>query len=335
MSHLDNLPSADLQVIIRPAVASDRAAIAYVAETADPTAAGQAHLTHRIDEWLAHTTGEFFVAEARAETSVRVIGLGKLTCLAPDEWWLEGLRVDPEFYSIGVSRALHRYGLQRLAHLARGVSGIIRFATDDDNKAVHKFATETGFSIVASFRHYAASAIAMTNRHAERWAAEFRALRNEDLPALRYFLERSTHYAEAQNGVFGGNWQAHMITPARLQTWLDEKAVLGWFDGEKLRGVAIISVSLVPVTDAEGTEGTPQLELRYLDALPGLLASMARSVRAFAAHLGYASVRYILPVVPDRLVAMEQSGWRIPENDIGRILLFSRPLQTASDEVDP
>jgi hypothetical protein len=44
-------------------------------------------------DWLADTQGLLAVAEHDG----RVLGLGKLTCLAAGQWWLEGLRTHPEF----------------------------------------------------------------------------------------------------------------------------------------------------------------------------------------------------------------------------------------------
>jgi len=52
---------------------------------------GDDYVPHVWGEWLADPQGLLAVAEHQG----RVLGLGKLTRLSEDDWWLEGLRTHP------------------------------------------------------------------------------------------------------------------------------------------------------------------------------------------------------------------------------------------------
>ncbi len=56
-------------------------------------------------EWLSDANGLCAVAEYQGHA----IGLVKLSCLAPGQWWIMGLRVDPDHQKLGVASRLHHY----------------------------------------------------------------------------------------------------------------------------------------------------------------------------------------------------------------------------------
>lgn len=86
---------------------------------------GEDYVPQVWDDWLADPHGQLSVAEIGG----RVVGLGKLTRLAPGEWWLEGLRVDPQWQGRGIGRALHEYhvGLWRKMGDSSALRLFIRF----------------------------------------------------------------------------------------------------------------------------------------------------------------------------------------------------------------
>ncbi len=82
----------------------------------------------------------------------RVVGYGKATELAPGEWWLEGLRVDPDCRSRGVGKELSRQVLQRTLEI-RPAS--LRLATADVNhESVHIIETVMGFKPRGRYRFF-------------------------------------------------------------------------------------------------------------------------------------------------------------------------------------
>jgi hypothetical protein len=144
-----------------------------------------------------------------------------------------------------------------------------------------------------------------------------------DIPDLLGFLERSAHLGEAHGSTMDRAWKCYRITSARLTTWSDHKQVYGWFGAEQrhLNGVVILG----PRADHAADE----MDMIYLDAAAGKLAVMSSAARGLASRLGYATIRYMMPMIPDRLVAIEQAGWRRPADGSGNACLFSRPLGSA------
>jgi N-acetylglutamate synthase-like GNAT family acetyltransferase len=301
------------QLTIRRARESDRPALEVIAAR---TWGGDDYLPLVFDEWLADPEGEFFVATLGAEG--RVVGTAKLTRLGPGEWWMEGMRVDPDLYGRGIGTTLHRYGLERAEALG---SGVARFATEQTNWPVHKMALKLGFTVAAQFLRYHADALPMRDL-----ADQFRLLGAPDLPAVRAFLDSSPYYERAQRSIIGRRWLCYFITDDRLRPWLEQGLVYGWHgqrhDPARLNGLVITGVF------QHRDDSAPELIITYLDAAPGGLAVMAQAVRGLTAHLGYQTVRHMLLVRPERLVAIEQAGWRRPPDNGGKASLFSRSLGT-------
>ena len=56
-------------------------------------------------EWLFDPEGLLAIAEFKG----KVVGFGKLTKLSQHDWWLEGLRVHPQFEGNRIASRLHQY----------------------------------------------------------------------------------------------------------------------------------------------------------------------------------------------------------------------------------
>ncbi|MBX3062608.1 MAG: GNAT family N-acetyltransferase [Anaerolineae bacterium] len=288
--------------IIRPAQERDRAALESIALRIGN---GWDYLPRFISDWLNDPTGEFFVVEVDSQ----VVGTGKLTRLSADEWWLEGLRVDPDFQGRGIGSLLHQYALRRASEMG---SGVLRLTTDEDNTSVQRMARKTGFAVVGNYLRYETSAYAH-----QMGADEFRAFVVEDVSSIRAFLKGSAHYQVAQHSTLARMWKAHRITDERLQAWIADQRVYGW-QRDSSAGMIIISARFDAMPE--------QLEVIYADAAHGGAAKMLRAVRGLAKKLGFNTLRYMVPVEPDRLVAVEQAGWRRPKDNGGRAVLFAREL---------
>jgi GNAT superfamily N-acetyltransferase len=90
------------------------------------------------DDWMADPSGEMFVAEYAG----KAVGLGRLTLLAASQYWLEGLRVDPEHQGRGIGSQMNDY-LNAL-WLERG-GGVIRLLTSSKRVQVHHMCERLGF----------------------------------------------------------------------------------------------------------------------------------------------------------------------------------------------
>src|SRR5258708_7178651 len=199
---------------IQQARETDRAAIENIsARTWD----GGDYLPRVLDEWFADQSGEFYVAVDPADG---VVGLGHLARFGEGEWWLEGLRVDPERYGQGIGRSLHQHGVRQAEALG---SGVLRLSTSSANEAIQKLASQTGFSVAGQYALYRSDSIA-----SGLYADEFRALERSDFPAVRHFLVCSEYYRKADRSTVQ-SWTWTFITDERLESRLAESLVYGWY----------------------------------------------------------------------------------------------------------
>jgi predicted N-acetyltransferase YhbS len=293
---------------IRTARDTDRADIQAIASQ---IWGGSDYLPLMFDRWLAEPDGAFFVAQLDNQ----VVGTAKLSRLGEGEWWLEGLRVHPEHQGQGIGRQLH---LAVVELAVRSGNGSLRLSTDEDYYPTHRYAAETNFVKLRNYLLYEVRA------YPHQFGADaFRALSSEDVPRVRDFLNRSALYEYAQRSTLGRQWKAYQITDERLQHWATEHLLYGWHAKNKpqtLGGVVILGgAALYPSARTE-------MDVIYLDATQGHLAQMARAIRGLAGRLGFDRLRHMLPVHPDRLVAIEQGGWRRPKDNRGRAVLFGRTL---------
>ena len=306
-------------VVIRRAHELDRAA---VEELCAHIWDGDDYLPFVFTNWLADAGGEFYVATLGGQ----LIGTGKLSCFADDEWWLEGLRVHPDFQGRGIGRLLFRHGVRQAeAKAGRGTS---RFVTGYSNQATRKLATEAGFLLAGHYVRYVADTVISAQD-----AAAFRLLHEPEFPAVWAFLDSSPHFAHVQRSVKDTWITWRFLTPERLRTRLADALVYGWYGHrhtpDALDGVIILN----PLPEEPETTGEPRaLDVAYIDAITGSLAVIARAVRALAAALDYPKAQHYLLARPERLVAVEQAGWRRPDEAEG-ISLYSRPFETAGDSI--
>jgi GNAT superfamily N-acetyltransferase len=292
-------------VSIRLAQPEDRAALEAIAAQ---TWEGQDYLPGVLDQWFGDPYGAFYVATLQD----RVIGVAKLTRCAEDEWWMEGLRVDPSHRGRGVSRILHHFVMNQARQIGRGV---IRFSTANENVAVHALARETGFERAAVYAPYGAEPL--SEPVAGLWLLEL-----ADVSRVRAWLARSEHYAQAQRSL-EWDWCFYFITDERLAERLKNGLVYGWSpDGTRawLTGVLILN----PQAQGRWPDDDDALKIAYLDAGAGDLAGLARDVRRLAAALGRAQVMLMALNTPERLASVEQAGYT-REWD-GEAWLYTRDL---------
>jgi hypothetical protein len=255
-----------------------------------------------------------------------VIGTGKLSRFAGDEWWLEGLRVHPDFQGRGIGRLLFRHGVRQAEVIAR--RGVSRFVTGHSNQATRKLALEAGFSLVGHYVRYVTDAVINAQD-----AADFRVLGEAELPAAWAFLDSSSHFAQMQRSIKDTWVTWRFLTPERLRTRLAGSLVYGWHGRRHTPDVLDGAIILNPLPDESETTGEPrELDVAYIDAITGSLAVIAQATRALVAALGYPTAQHYLLARPERLVAVEQAGWHRPDESEG-ISLYSRPFGSAGDSM--
>jgi len=315
-----HMPSATHpELTFRAVTAADRDALSRIAaQTWD----GNDYLMDVFEAWLADSEGMFY---AGCLPDGRLAGAAKLTRLGEGEWWLEGIRVDPTLRGQGIGRAIHAYGVALAEALQRAHSegaGEVRFCTDLSNAPVHRMAAAFQFRQVAQFWRYSARILPSAAR-----AETFRRCTPDQLHALRAFLNGSPHYANVQQSAIEARWQCRRLTDARLQELAAQGMIWLWHgvhqDAARIDGV------LIGYVGSPYRQMPPEFNLTYLDARVGSLASIAQAARALGATLDVPSVRHMILARGERLVAIEQAGWRRPKDDSGKACLFSRALNVS------
>lgn len=235
-------------------------------------------------DWLSDPEGILAVAEHED----RVIGLGKLTLLAPGEWWLEGLRTHPDFEGHGVASHLHEYLLN--FWLQNG-EGVLRLATASFRESVQHLCERTGFEKTAEFTFYEAPAL-------EANQADFQPIREEQIQAaLDTCL--SSQSLELSNGLMDLGWQWTRPTRRHIEATVNKQRAFWW---RSHQGVLLLGED----SDHEDSE-MPMVQLLAcpLEALEDMLTSF----RHLAAALGYPKAGWTAPPDPSLEPVLERAGF--------------------------
>ncbi len=151
MAEIDwNNPVRLRTVVCRPALPKDTPDVMELTRTIWD---GRDYIPYVWKDWLADPDGLLAVAELGA----RVVGLGKLTRLSENEWWLEGLRVHPDFQGRRIASHLMEYLLE---YWERAAGGVIRLATASYRLSVQHLSDRTGFCKLGEFSEFSTPVIA-------------------------------------------------------------------------------------------------------------------------------------------------------------------------------
>ncbi len=220
------------------------------------------------------------------ELDGRVVALAKLSHIADDEWWLEGMRVHPNYRRLGVSRLLQAHQLEVAERL--GV-GVLRFATASHNWPIHRNALRDGFRRVAEFRRYSAEAMPGPQ--------SLRPLGPGDVEAAWSLVEDSA-IRQASGGLYEMDWRWQELTKERLAAHIAAGQVWGIDLDGHLAALAIV------LTDPE----EERLAVGYMDGTPEGLRALAWGLRLLAYQQGYPRIRIFSIADPVLLEALRSAG---------------------------
>ncbi len=139
----------DTSVLCRPALPKDTA---DVLELVSHIWEGNDYIPYVWQDWLADPLGVLAVAEMGG----RVVGLAKLSCLAADDWFMEGLRVHPDYWAQGIAARLNKYIVE---YWRQHYEGSVRLATHSENVKVHHMSERNGFKRVVEIIFHEAPAL--------------------------------------------------------------------------------------------------------------------------------------------------------------------------------
>lgn len=271
---------------------------------------GRDYVPETFHDWVADEDGEFTLVFDGDE----LVAFGKLTRLAPDQWWLEGLRVAPEQRGRGLARRLHEYAVRLADEIGQGV---LRFMTSSKTKPVHKIAADTGFTRIlrllpGKFPLDEPEATIPTGKG----RAAFTPVESEAMPEIRARLERSPIYA-AQRGLFEQSWVVEPLLP-HLET-LQENGRLFWWRADSL------SPAPLAVITAEPGE---RLWLNFLDAPLAHWPALLSDLVIWADEADHPQIRYRPPDSPDARRQMAAAGWTAKPGV--QLWVYERPLSTTN-----
>jgi ribosomal protein S18 acetylase RimI-like enzyme len=259
-----------MDLVIRRARRADKR---QVLEAVRTIWGGQDRVPDVFDRWVTHRTGPFFVAES----SGRVVGMGKLTVVTAAEAWLEGGRVAPGWRRRGIATALFAH---RLAYARDRGFRVVRFSTASNNTPIHRAARRFGFRRIAALQRYEASARA-GDRPARARSADAAAIRRALPPLIQ----------------FHAGWEWRALTMEDVRSAIARRRA--FVAGEKREAAAIIG----PAYDGSLTVVAVGGRGRALSDLLGAL-------RAEAARRGLDDVSLFVAGSAQRRAA--RSGYRPP-----------------------
>ena len=242
------------------------------------------------DEWLADSSGRLGVAEYNG----RVLGVGKLTRLTDRDWWLEGLRVHPEFERRGIATQLHEY---LTATWQDTGSGALRLATSAERIQVHRLCARSGFTQVGERVIYQSASLG-DGEHL------FHAIESDDVEAALRVIS-TNRLVGFQNWLMDLGWQ--WAAP-------DRELLLGTIEGQRAfwwKGARTDSLLLYWEDEPNEYEPdqtvTPTIQLVAcpLESLTDCLLDFRR----LAGAQGFENAAWVAPYRQEMISALEGAGY--------------------------
>ena len=282
-------------LVCRPALPKDTPEVLELTRTIWE---GEDYVPHVWPEWLADPGGLLAVAEYGG----RVAGLGKITRLGADEWWLEGLRVHPELEGRGIASHLHDY---LTGYWERCHSGVIRLATASFRKPVQHLCERSGFRKVGEYTSYAAPALEPPPGGGSGPA--FYALSLADVAEALDFIEQSPQLPGSA-GLMDIGWQWAAPSLDYLEEAIQRGQAWWWRRGRRRNQRERRALLLANEDQEEGGEGL-FLRLQLL-ACPGEdLNTCLLDFRVLAGASGYAKVTWMAPLDPGLAATLQAAGF--------------------------
>jgi predicted PurR-regulated permease PerM/GNAT superfamily N-acetyltransferase len=280
-------------VRIRPARESDRK---DMLELSAQMWEGHDYIPQVWTRWLSDRRGVLLAAEAEG----RMVGFGKLSRLGPKEWWLEGLRVHPEYQGAGIASQLTE---RLLVQWKRRGGGVIRLATSSERVQVHHLCDRLGFRRVAVCRVMAAPS-------AGRGVCEFESLPDGDAEeALAIWNSNAAAWGIPELVNDGRRWSR--FSGERLTEFIRRRRAWWWRERS----------AILLAHDSDHAD-QPGLEVAALLAPPDKLTPILRQLRLLARDQKADRVAWVMPDNPRAVQAAKRAGFAEAWN--AQLWLFER-----------
>ncbi len=215
---------SETQVVIRPAVSSDKGRVLEFCKNTWP---GGDYIPQVWDSWRRGPNRSLLVATVRGVP----IGLGHVYFQTRNTAWLEGLRVDPAYRGLGIAgrlnRALSKYALVNGAKIARLCTGI-------QNIASQRHVEKVGFTILQRFERLDST------RALQRKPTNVSQLHDYRL-GLWKFVRLQPEFSEFR-GLYSDGWTWYPITSLSLRNAARHSKVLVTRSHGEIGSLTIISM---------------------------------------------------------------------------------------------
>jgi GNAT superfamily N-acetyltransferase len=291
-----NLPNFD-QVVCRPALPIDTPGML---ELTSQIWDGEDYLPGTWQDWLFDPHGLLAVAEFRG----KIVGIGKLTKLSEQDWWMEGLRVHPQFEGNKIASRIHRYLLD---FWEKAASGSIRFGTISTREPVKHLARVNEFQVVGEYSTFKAG----IPDNPDQKKGQFTPVRIGDLGEAIEWL-RSSSTEKLAFGLMNLGWQFAPPREEYLVEYLENGQAWWW---HRTQGMVII------VKKIAGTDIMGRILLLVVNQVD--LGDILVELRFLAKQIGYSGITWLAPLIPDNDNHFAEAGFvRDWENSL---LVYERP----------
>ena len=273
------------------------------------------------DSWLADPDGAVLVGIMNG----RPVALSRINMIAPEEAWIEGLRVAPDMRRQGVGRIIVSRSLVRARELGAFVARMFTGAT---NTASQRLFTRYGFTRIAELAWYTGDALPGDPEEAARvtqprtaaeldpsisettrdttvgalpTGARLRTPGPAEFDRLWAWLEQS-NLTPFNGGIEIHHWAGRGVTEPVLREYLAAGNIIELEEWSATQALAI-------VTEDEDHAGLPELEIRYIDGLSDAIGRLALLLRGEAARR---ELKRVWLWLPDLLIlrdAMNGAGY--------------------------
>jgi GNAT superfamily N-acetyltransferase len=317
-----------LNVIIRPACETDTPG---VMELSSQIWDGEDYVPYVWSEWLSDPQGRLVIADHES----RVIGLGKLTRLSEEDWWLEGLRVHPEFEGRGIASKIHEYLMNTWIQIGRGS---VRLGTASFRLPVHHLCDRLGFKKIIEFTPFVAPTLSIQSSASDSDSREsivadqlapgkfekevpphgspapvvFKLVTFREITEATTFALQSPSLA-LSSGLMDLGWQWAPPREVYLARMIEDRKAWWW---QERRG-------LLALDEEKGSKNEPASMIMLLACSREDVVDLLSDYRRLAASLGYQRAAWMAPLHPDLLPALQTASF---ERDWdASIFIYSRP----------
>jgi len=259
------------------------------------------------DNWLADEQGLPIVGELEG----RVVALSRFRFQAPNQIWLEGMRVDPEYRRRGIGRQFLDHSI---AFARERGARVVRLSTSYHNVAAHTLTTQAGMAQIGSYQLRSADPLSSAPEPAFPSA--------EHADRVHAFLNHSPLLAYA-HGLYSVDWAWQELSPTRVDQLLET----GQFTA---RLAADGRLAALAVLDPQPEDR--ELWIGFIDGEAAAVTELATAIRGHAAGLGTEKVQMLVSDIGWLRGALSEAGFGPGEWE-GELWVYERWLSEDAPEL--